>query len=152
MEYIFCGSWWQKKKCPIDIISEEQAQYKHSRRDAYSVVVKNDEVIQSVIDFTREYIIVWFMDEYIRPYLMYEFQVENNDILFLKSAIYNQYIDQKKKEMLIFNFNQNGNVIMEKNDYIIGEMIEKEIISDISSNWDKYPDFKDYTNILQVER
>lgn len=41
---------------------------------------------------------------------------------------------------------------MEKRDLLSGEIEEREVVVDVSCNWDDFPDFGDYTKLLILER
>ncbi|MCL1790602.1 MAG: hypothetical protein FWG40_04480 [Peptococcaceae bacterium] len=58
----------------------------------------------------------------------------------------------KKAVGTTFKFDETGYILMEIWDYRTGEVEEKDIQSDVTSNWDKFPDFGIYEHLLKENR
>lgn len=97
-------------------------------------------------------IFVNFINDSQVRYLTYAFHRERNDDIFLNAAYYHNYEEGVEKELTIFGFKTNGELLMEKRNLLSGDMEEKESRVDVSGNWDKYPEFGDYFRLLQLER
>lgn len=152
MQIIYCSKWWLKKKKPIDIFNVEEAYKLHSKGELYSVVIMENNIVKYVLDISSNYLIVRFMNDYILPYLIYEFKVVDKENIFLKVVSYYEYYLEKEIESIVFNFQYTGEVVIEKVNLKNGEMEEKIAITDVKKNWGKYPSFGDYTSLLQEKR
>lgn len=155
MDILYCNKWWLKNNEPIGgYIDAETARKKHMAREDYVAVIKENDDIKYIVEFLNKWICVRFINDDGNMYLFYSFKPAEEDNIFLKGACYYGFENgnDEETEMIGFNFSENGEIFMEKNNYITGETIEKESVDDVSCNWDKYPEFGHYENLLVKER
>lgn len=152
MEILYCKKWWFARKRPIDILDEKTAYNNHIFGKEYSVVMSQSGIICCILDISLNDIFVNFMNVEGEKYLTYAFHREKEDDIFLNAVYYHNYENNKETEMVIFGFNINGELCMEKRDLICGDVEERESIVDVSCNWDKYPKFGDYSSLIVQER
>ncbi len=152
MDMIFCQKWRIRKKKPINIFSREEAQKRHKAQKAYSVVLSEDKRILYVLDVVKNCVIVNFMNESVTPYLIYDFQLREDGRVFLKGAIFNEFTNGIKIGFTIYNFHENGYVVMAKHDLLKNTFEERNGKYNVDCNWDVYPSFGDYSTLLRVDR
>ena len=84
-------------------------------------------------------------------YITYSFHKENGK-LFLSAAYFHSYKNKQEIELIVFSFQKNGDVYIEKRDFLRNEVSEKEVTIDASQNWESFPEFGDYTRLTMLER
>jgi len=154
MENIYCDKWSMVKQKPWKLIDVDNAYIFHTNKKPYSVIVKKDNQITNIIELTDKYISVNFMNNFLKPYLCYVFDIKKNDNIFLKTAYYTSYDLETNNELIkmTYSFNENGYIVMEKRNNKTGEIEERELQNDTSLNWDKFPSFGKYEYLLKEER
>ncbi|EEK78350.1 hypothetical protein bcere0009_26780 [Bacillus cereus R309803] len=112
------------------------------------------ERIKYVINVTKDWVSVGFYDDLVRKYLNYDFEVINDNRIFLRTAMYREYNDTNEKEntRLILNFCENGYTVMEKMDVNKRLVEEREVHDYVENNWDVFPDFGHYIHLCREER
>ena len=149
IEIVYGKKWWNAKKRIIDEISLEDAKKLHEARKDYTALIKEHDEIRYVIDFSSNHIIVRFFDG--DMFLTYDF-VTLSRKLFLKAAYYYDYGPEGLETEMIYNFSEDGRLVMSKRDALSGMCEEREDVVDVKSNWDAYPKFGEYTDLLKIER
>jgi len=154
MEIEYCDRWSSITKEPFNDFDIEKARQNHIKGKVYTAIIKEDGDITNTIEITGKYINVRFFNEHCTPYLSYVFDVKDNANVFLSSIVYHSYDEEgnKKLESLIFSFHENGYIVMELNDFIKNECVEKDLNADVSTNWEKFPEFGEYEHLLVKER
>ena len=151
MELSYYQSWFRFKKVPQNMLQEDIAQQYHMDGKPYVVVVSDAGITTHVIEVSKNSVHVIFMDEQEDDYLSYDFQRKKDDV-FLSAAYYHVYEEHELIENVMFSFHENGELIMSKWNKKSGELEESEAMVDVSCNWDKYPEFGEYLNLMQKER
>lgn len=152
MEILYYQSWFRYKKIPRNPLEEEVAQQYHGKGKPYVAVVSEGGSITHVIEVGKTSVHVLFMDLQGDNYLSYDFQRKNEDDVFLSAAYYYEYEVHEMVENIMFSFHENGELIMAKWDSKTGNLEESEAMVDVACNWDKYPEFGEYSRLLQEER
>jgi len=153
MELTYYKKWFIREKKAINELSYEEAKEKHLKKEPYTVLVKDDNIIKYIIDIASRFILVNFMNDRLRPYLIYEFHVKENNKIFLKMASYYEYNeDEERTESILFNFSENGKIAMERRNLTNQEMEERDLDYSVDCNWDEFPDFGNYERLLNEER
>ena len=152
MNILYCKKWWFARKTPIDILDEIEAQYNHNNGLQYCVVISEGGINQYILEISQNDIFVNFINDSQHRYLTYAFHRERNDDIFLNATYYHNYEEGIEKELIIFGFKTNGELLMEKRNLISGDVEEKESKVDVSGNWDKYPIFGSYTSLIKLNR
>lgn len=139
--------WFLKKKVGLNPISLEEAKSRHERNKGYCVLIENT----AIVDIAGDWVSVNFIDEFLRPYLNYDFKKIYEDQLFLKGAIYREYEGNTDEIVasVVFNFKENGSYIAEKDG---AECKSIEGNAPITDLLDSYPKFGVYDHLLQIER
>ncbi|AAT60140.1 hypothetical protein VSK70_04460 [Bacillus sp. WOD8 KX774193] len=154
MKIYYCDEWSDIRKKPWNMIDECKAYLCHQNNEPYTAVLTEGERIKYVINVTKDWISVGFYDELVRKYLNYDFEVINDNRIFLRTAMYWEYNDtnEKEKTSMIFNFQENGYTVMEKVDVNRGLVEERENHDDLENKWDVFPDFGHYIHLCREER
>lgn len=92
------------------------------------------------------------MNENTERYLTYAFNRKSEKDIFLNAAYFYNYHNEIQTEIMVFSFNEDGELYMEKRDLINGEVETRESIVDVSCNWEKYPEFGEYSRLIVLER
>jgi len=154
MKLTYCDEWSMVRKKPWNIIDSTQAQQNHINKIPYTVLIQENDQIENIIEVTNSNISVNFMNESRSSYLCYVFDVKCDDSIFLSMAYHYNY-DESGNDIVVgttFNFNENGYLFMEKRDYKTGAVEERDLQSDVTPNWDKFPEFGEYEHLLRSER
>lgn len=153
MKIVYCKKWSLFRKQPHNIITQQEAQARHNKGEAYTAVISNSntDTIRYVVDINSRFITVSFFNKEFENYLVYGF-MKTDDKLFLNTAYYYRFQDGKEIEHIYFNFKENGDMITEKKDYINNIVEESEAKVDVSVNWESIPQFGEYQNLLKEER
>ncbi|MBP1590662.1 MAG: hypothetical protein ILP22_01310 [Oscillospiraceae bacterium] len=153
MKTVYCKKWSVFRKQPHDIITEQEAKLRHEKDEAYTAVIynSNHETVRYVVDVNSRFIVVNFFNEELENYLMYGFK-KTEGKLFLNTAYYYRFQDNKEIEHIYFNFKENGDMVAEKKDYIKNIVEESEYKVDVSCNWECIPKFGEYQELLKEER
>ena len=154
MDLAYCDKWSATKKKPWTVIDIDKAQNNHINNIPYTAIVQKNGNVKSVVEIADKYITVAFMNEKMSPYLFYNFDIKDSSNIFLSSAYYYSY-DEKgddELELVAFRFTENGHIIMERRNYITGDVEEKYLNGDVGPNWDKFPEFGEYEHLLREER
>lgn len=152
MEILYCKKWWLQKKCPIDILDVKTAKQNHLKGEGYTAVLSRDGIIEYIIEISEKDIFVRFMNENKERYLTYAFNRKSKKDIFLNAAYFYNYNDAIQTEMMVFSFNEEGELYMEKRNLINGDVETRESIVDVSCNWEKYPEFGEYSGLAVLER
>ncbi len=152
MEQLYYKSWFRSKNLPQNLLQEEVARQYHMKGKPYVVVVSEDGNITHVIEIRENSVCVNFMNVQGDNYLSYSFQRKKADDVFLSAAYYHKYEEHEEVENIMFSFHENGELIMAKWDRKSGELEESEAMVDVACNWDKYPEFGEYSRLMQEER
>lgn len=154
MDIIYCDRWAISKKKPWNIIEECDAKLRHEKKESYSAIVKDSNRITNIVEVTDKYISVYFLDEKLRSYLFYVFDIVKNNNVFLRTVTYYLYDDFEniKKECTMAKYEENGYIVIEQNNFITNVSTETDIIDDVSGNWDNFPNFGQYQSLCKKER
>ncbi|MBJ8007443.1 MULTISPECIES: hypothetical protein [Bacillus cereus group] len=154
MKIYYCDEWSDTKKKPWNIIDECKAYLCHQNHEPYTAMLTEGEKVKYVINVTKDWVSVGFYDGLVRKYLNYDFEVINDNRIFLRTAMYWEYDDATEKEntRLILNFRENGYTVMEKMDVNTGLVEEREVHDNLENNWDVFPEFAQYFQLCREER
>lgn len=154
MKIYYCDEWSDIRKKPWNMIDECKAYLCHQNNEPYTALLIEGERIKYVINITKDWVSVGFYDELVRKYLNYDFEVINDNRIFLRTAMYWEYNDtnEKEKTSMIFNFHENGYTVMEKVDVNRGLIEERENHDALENKWDVFPDFGHYIHLCREER
>ena len=151
MKIVYCMEWSLLKKQPHNILSEEDAKERYIKEESYVSVIYENNKVKNVIEIDEISITVRFYNDSLENYLLYGF-IKKDDKLFLNTAYHYTYKESKKVEHILFNFKENGEMFIEKRDFITGNVEERDGIVDVSCNWELFPDFGDYHGLIRVNR
>ncbi|MBL0385771.1 hypothetical protein JJB07_03835 [Tumebacillus sp. ITR2] len=154
MKLFYCDKWSSIRKKPWNILDESSAKLHHSKRESYTAVYCEGDKPKYIVNLTDSWVSVSFLDELLRKYLHYDFEVQAGDDLFLKTVMFWEYEGETDVETdtLILGYQSNGHIVMEKRNLKTGEVEEREAVDDVAKNWEKYPDFGDYMSLCKEER
>ena len=151
MNIIYCAEWALYKKQPHNILSKHEAKEKFINDGTYAAVLYENDNVKNVIEIDEVSLTVRFYDDNLDNYLIYGF-VKRDGKLFMNMACHYAYQNHEKNEHMIFNFKENGEMIAEKMNYVTGEVEERLAVVDVSCNWEEFPEFGEYYDVIRVER
>jgi hypothetical protein len=156
MQITYCNGWSRYKKCSNQIWSKEKAFQVHQKKELYTVLIGDPEkpICFLEINLSLNYVGVDFLDEYLRNYLHYTFADPDGDMLFLKEVAYREYQEDTDRvvKAIISRFARDGRITVEKVDLVTNECNIKDCSVEISTNWEKIPEFGKYESIARFER
>ncbi len=153
-KYFYCKSWFWAKKRPTEMWTEEQARKAHDDRKTYTVLVKDVERPYAVVEVANDFVGVTFLDEKLRQSLSYQFEEVEPGKLFLSMATHREFDgdNDQVKAGNSYIFNQDGSLIIRKQSFNPQSLEEANSSTDVSGNYENYPDFGEYDHLLKVER
>jgi len=154
MEVSYCEGWFRHFKKISGLLSEEEAKNREKNGEVYTVIIGDHENPFCFIEINKGFYGVSFLDDYKREFLSYNFDEQENGLLFLKEAI-NTEFEGNSDNMLkntAYWFTPDGNVKIgeSKPPFQKVEVIEKK--ADVSRNWEKKPEFGKYENLIKKDR
>jgi hypothetical protein len=134
----------------------EAARNAHSKELVYYVTILNKEVPINFIEINKDFFRVGFLNDDLVNYMSYDFHGVNPGKLFLQNVYYWDF-DQKSEEkikMTEYNFTLEGGLTIVERDYMINEQVISEAKNkiDVWPNWEDYPVFGRYENLIRKER
>lgn len=151
MKITYCTEWSLFRKQPYHILSESDAKEKHINGEPYVVVIYETEDVINVIEIDESSLTVRFYNEKFENYLLYGF-VKKDNRLFLNTAYHYLYNNGEEVEQTLFNFKDTGELFMERSNNASKEVEQREIVVDVTCNWEDFQEFGDYFGIIRAER
>jgi hypothetical protein len=154
MKLTYGERWFQHKKRLTKIFDAKAARRRHEKRELYSILVGEESAPICVVEINNDYIGVGFFDEFVRQYLRYTFQEMEPGRAFLSQAIHREFDGTTDNVVrgTVYYFEREGRVTIKKDDYLANERQTKETTSDVTSNWEAYPEFGKYEAFLRKDR
>jgi len=150
----YCEKWWLSKKRPLNSMDEKTAKIHHNKRKPYVAVLSKHEQPQYVVDVAGKWVSVIFLDDFIRPYLRYDFKELKKGKIFLTAAMHWEYEEESDVEVSSknFSFAENGDTLMADWDRTTGDLVERKGNFSVKRNWDNYPEFGEYLYLCKEDR
>ncbi|HGL6718171.1 hypothetical protein NTJ56_10160 [Burkholderia contaminans] len=156
MKIHYCKSWFSARKIPLDSINEGEARALHEGEKPYTALI-GDELkpscfVEMVID--KGMVGVGFLDDLLREYLTYQFQVTEDGRLFLSMATHREYDgnDDRVVKGTSYLFEESGKLAIEREAFDPYQMEEAHSEFDPSGNYEEIPSFGDYSKLISRER
>lgn len=152
----YCKTWSISYKEPIDLWSENKARKKHMAGESYTALIGSDSIPSCFINIMKNsgWVSTSFLDEHLREYLLYNFKVMNGDTLFLSMAVYREF--DGDTDLVIngttYHFKEDGHTIIKEDNILNNKSERSETYSDVSGNYDKFPEFGNYDFLIRKER
>ncbi|ABS49549.1 MULTISPECIES: hypothetical protein [Yersinia pseudotuberculosis complex] len=152
----YCQSWSVGYKEPLGISTSQWAEKRHKSGDTYTVLVGSENTPSCFIDVmkNRGWVSVSFLDKDKREFLVYSFKIINDNKLFLSMAIYREFIEgiDRVASGTTYIFKENGHTVIRKENIEPHSLEESETFTDVSGNYDKFPDFGCYDSLIKIDR
>jgi hypothetical protein len=151
----FCKSWFAAKRRPTEIWTEPQARKAHASGSPYTILLDSIEKPYCVIDVTRDFVGVDFLDEQLRETLTYHFQATSPGKLFLAMAVHRQFEGDADKVLsgTTYIFAEDGAVQIRRESFVPSHKLETaKSQADVSGNYIAAPQFGEYDEFIRVER
>lgn len=160
-EIHYCKSWFSAKKRPTQVWDEARARQAHKDRKLYTVLIGDLERPAHVVDITKNFVGVDFLDDHLREILSYHFKEYEPGKLFLSMAIYREFDGESDRVTggTSYIFNRSGGVTIRRETFVphhlkatehLVEESEGEV--DVAGNFDRYPEFGVYDSLCAAER
>jgi hypothetical protein len=150
----YCSKWSGHRKQPIEMWDEARARNAHDKGKRYTALIGSPVQPICAVEVVPEtdFIGVYFFDPYLRIYLRHIFLRQPDGKLFLSEVISRKFIEEFDTISggTDYVFNKDGTVkIIE----YIGQLVQVGTGTyDISKNYDSYPMFGDYDEIIKIDR
>ena len=140
--------------------TEDWARYAYENKFPFEVCkIINDEVDSFLSQDLINHIAICFLDEYMRMYMYYVFEEQENGMLFCIGMNFFEYIkgledDEDYSKSWIYLFEPNGNVkVIEQEKDAKEECIwtSKRPLN-VASNWEPKPEFGNWDSIFRMKR
>lgn len=149
-----------RKKKKDEKLLFEAAKSAHENELIYFVTVYENEKPFCYLEINKGFFRVCFLDKHLRKYLSYDFTDNFEEIkpdkLFLNKITFWEFHDASDKIIKITNhiFKTDGTFIMIERNLLTNEQVDSTAKTkiDVSSNWEDYPKFGDYNQLIVKER
>ncbi|QEL55441.1 lytic transglycosylase [Chromobacterium paludis] len=150
----YCKSWFRHSKKPIDPLSEQDAEKLHTDGETYTAIVEMSGKPFCYLNVAREFIAVTFFDDQLRERLEYHFKKISQDDLFLTMAIYRDFLDDKPLVTggASYIFQQDGSLHIKHEKFNPHSVEAATGEFDPSKNYQKYPTFGHYSDLIKIDR
>ena len=151
----YCKGWFRAKKRALDAYSDSEARARHSDGDLYCVLVGPADAPTCFLEIGKGFAGVSFLDEHLRENLSYNFQELEPGRLFLKMAVWRDFVGDTDTVARgkTYTFDPSGQIhIQEESFYPQHDVTRSAKHSDVSSNWDTFPTFGNYSHLVRAER
>jgi len=150
----YCRGWFRAKKIASETLTEDEARHAYDTRTLYTALVNDKERPSCFVECNKDYVGVEFLDDNLREHIAYQFQERKPGRLFLSMAMRRNYVGDSDKVSrgASFIFKEDGSTIIYREDFIAGVLERADVRIDVSHNWEAYPDFGDYSALVQRQR
>lgn len=151
----FCKSWFAAKRMPTEVWTEAQARAAHESGRTYTVLLDSIERPYCVIDVTRDFVGVDFLDEQLREALTYHFEAVSSDRMFLTMAVHREFDATADKVLsgTTYIFAEDGALQIRREAFVPEHKLETaKSQADVSGNYVAAPQFGEYDEFIRVER
>jgi len=137
---------------------------KEGRELYITALIEDNEQPYACIRLKGMFVVIEYIDEYNRVYMMYSFRTEyGKQDLFLYELEYYiypedaQYFDVDNRDYVSYYFSPDGKLTVVK-EYNVGtkehtkEVYEAENGVDVKKNWEPYPEFGQWESIVSMKR
>jgi len=154
MQIHYFRGWFRARKRGTDPLDEAAALKAYKDRELYTVVLGELRKPSCYLELKGDYIGVGFLDKLLREYQSYQFQELQPGRVFLTQAVYREYEGQAEKVALgtAYAFRTDGKVIIHKVNFQKKEESVNEGQTEVSDNWDSFPEFGHYDSLARVNR
>lgn len=155
-KFYYCKNWSIGYKEPIDLWGEKKALKKHEAGEPYTVLIDSESTPSCFINIMRNsgWVSVSFLDEHLREYLLYNFQMLDVETLFLSMAVYREFNDDT--DLVIngtrYHFKEDGHTIIIEDNIPSKTSERSETYSDVDKNYEQFPAFGQYDSLNRKER
>lgn len=151
----FCEGWFTAKKFAPEVWTEAQAKDAHDNGRTYTVLVDSIQRPFCVIDVTKKFIGVGFLDENLREALEYHFQEVSPGQMFLTMAVHREFDGDTDKvaKGTRYTFTQDGKLQIRRETFLPQHDLEvAHGQADVSGNYEAVPEFGKYEAFMRMER
>jgi len=156
MNKINYNKWSRAYKEMVSELDLNIAKQNHDNRKLYFVTFEKSGSPTSFLEINNTFILAGFLDKLKRDYLEYTFTEIEPGKLFLKEAQYWEY--EESSDQKIFStryfFSPDGKLKIEKANLKTNEVetLTAKNTIDVSANYEKYPEFGKYDDLIKIER
>lgn len=150
----YFSGWSIADKVPRRELSISEALKMHTAGKPYTVVVSLDGKPICYLIISKYSISVGFLDEYLRVYVDYVFDVIDAGRIFLAQALTRQFegISDNVESAMMFLFSPDGQISVNEMATAFSITNTENISADVSGNYEKFPPFGDYDAVIVKER
>jgi len=132
----------------------ERARKAHEDRSLYTVLIDSVSHPSAFIELNGSFAGVSFLDSKLREFLAYEFRETEPGKLFLAMATYRMFAGDMDKVIsgTSYFFKKDGHATIRKQSFIPPTLEQAETLTGISGNYEAYPPFGEYEDLLVLER
>ena len=150
----YCKSWFSAKKRPTQVWDEAKARRAHEDRNPYTGLIGALERPTHIVDVIDKFVGVDFLDGHLREALSYHFKEYEPGKLFLSMAVYREFDGESDRVTCgdLYFFDRSGAVTIKHEAFDPHSLEVAESVTDVSGNYDFYPDFGVYDRVCRRER
>lgn len=152
---------FSRKKNKDEQLLLETVKYAHDNQLLYFATIFVNEKPYCYLEINKGFYRVSFLDDLLRTYMSYDFYGSDyekvyGDKLFLGKIIFWEFKGDAEEMVKItdYIFKPDGSFHIIEQNLITNEQIDSEAKNkiDVTSNWEDYPSFGNYENLIKKER
>lgn len=154
----YCVQWFRANKCPTELLTEAQARKRHEDGKLYTALIGEATRPWCFLEFTAfRSVCVEFLDSFLRSYRDYSFQEKRPNEFFLSAATFRKFDDGGDYPTWgdIYYFKISGELTIvryEVTPRATTEVGREDALTDVSRNWEPFPDFGHYEGLARFDR
>ena len=151
----YCQQWFRRYRKMINPLSFEEAKRLHHAGCGYTALLGPEQRprahVQMLLD--KKVILVGFLDEHVREYLSYQFELMDGPRIFLSLATFRSYPDSGDQVICgeTYSFSTSGEAAILKTDFDLNESRELSKEYDPSSHFIEMPPFGSFESLAKED-
>ena len=152
MTLTYSDGWDRHHNCPGEPWNAEKARKAHEARELYAVAIGPADQPTAYIEFNIGYAGLALLDEMGREPMVYVFDEQEPGRLFLQEVKSREFVGDtdEVEDATIYGFYPEGRMVIQECDVQTEMAVDREGMTDVSENWEPYPEFGEYESLLRV--
>jgi hypothetical protein len=158
MSVTYCEQWSRHYSYPHTPLTQEQARKRHEKGKLYTALVGDPARPCCFLEFSEfRSVCVEFLDGWLRSIRAYSFQEKRPGDLFLSAATLRQFAAGAANPHWgdIYYFDEDGRMVIHRAEITPKAttiVSREETTTDVSHNWEPFPEFGQYQGLAAFDR
>lgn len=154
MTYYYCDGWFRAEKKLTEEWTVDQAKRAHENRSDYTVLINSKTKPSGFVEIRDTFIAVGLLDSLLRVRLTVVFNEIEPDRVFLTQMTDRHFGGDSDKVSWgdTYYFQPDGSLRILREEFAPKSRTITETSTDVTANYDRYPEFGDYAHLLREDR